>query len=179
MAPAERKPRSNSQTILVVDGAVERPLRLSFEDLLGLSVAEQVADVSQFHPKRKGDGVTFQALLALARPLADSNYVTLHADRDDFHVSVPLDPLRTEGIVVYKLAGLPLGAENHGPIRFLVKDPAVCHTGELDDCANVKYLNRIEFTIQKGRDTRPTNDAEHEALHQREQEAKDHGSQQW
>ena len=27
--------------------------------------------------------------------------LTLHADRDDFHVSVPLEPVRERGIVVY------------------------------------------------------------------------------
>jgi DMSO/TMAO reductase YedYZ molybdopterin-dependent catalytic subunit len=112
--------------------------------------------------------VLFEALLRLAGPHPDANYVTLHADRDDFHVSVPLEPVRAEGIVVYKLEGRPLGPENHGPTRFLVRDPSACHTGELDDCANVKYLARIELTVRRGRDTRPTTEAEHEALHERE-----------
>jgi DMSO/TMAO reductase YedYZ molybdopterin-dependent catalytic subunit len=159
----------NSQDpILIIDGRVDRPLRLSFADLLAMPEGDQVPDVSRFHPTRQGDGVALEALLRLARPHADANYVTLHAGRDDFHVSVPLEPLRAEGIVVYARDGRPLGPENHGPIRFLVKDPTSCRTGELDDCANVKYLDRIELTVRKGRDTRPTNEAEHAALHERE-----------
>ena len=51
------------------------------------------------------------------------------------------------------------------PIRFLIRDPAACRTDELDDCANVKFVDRIELTTSKGHDTRPENEAEHERLH--------------
>ena len=161
----------NSDAILVVDGLVENPLRLSFAELSGFPQEDQVLDVSRFHKSRHGDGVTFEALIRRVRPLADANYVTLHATRDDFHVSIPIEPLLTEGIVVYKRAGFPLGPDSHGPTRFLVKDPTACSTGELDDCANVKYLDRIEFMSRKGRDTRPLTEAEHAALHERERVA--------
>jgi hypothetical protein len=89
----------------------------------------------------------------------------LHAQRDDFHVSVPLDPLRGQGIVVYRVGAGRLGIEHGGPIRFLVRDPAACHTDQLDECANVKYLSRIELTQNRGRDTRPADERAHEALH--------------
>ena len=169
--------QDSQPTILTLDGRVDRPLHLSFADLLAFPEEDQVADVSRFHPSRRGDGVWLEALLRLAKTHSDANYVTLHAGRDDFHVSVPLEPLRAEGIVVYRLGGEPLGVENHGPIRFLVKDPTACRTGELDDCANVKYLDRIELSVKRGRDTRPTNEAEHEALHEREAAARGRGGQ--
>jgi DMSO/TMAO reductase YedYZ molybdopterin-dependent catalytic subunit len=168
----EKEPQ---EPILIVDGLVGRPLRLGFDDLAAIPEADQVPDVSRFHPTRRGDGVALEALLQMAQPHVDANYVTLHANRDDFHVSVPLEPLRAEGIVVYKLDRRPLGPEHHGPIRFLVKDPTACRTGELDDCANVKYLDRIELTLRKGRDTRPTNEADHAVLHEREQKAREGG----
>jgi DMSO/TMAO reductase YedYZ molybdopterin-dependent catalytic subunit len=158
------------ETILTIDGAVEEPLALTYESLRAIREADQVTDVSRFHPKRRGDGVTLESLLARARPHSEANYVTLHAGKDDFHVSVPLELLRREGVVVYSFEGKPLGPENHGPIRFLVRDPLACQTGELDDCANVKYLDRIELTVRRGRDTRPTNEAEHAKLHAREAE---------
>jgi DMSO/TMAO reductase YedYZ molybdopterin-dependent catalytic subunit len=150
---------------LVIDGLVDRPLRLTLDDLDDLPGPAQVADVSRFHPKRRGDGVTLAAILERAGVRPEANYATLHADRDDFHVSVPLEPLRDQGVVVYRLGDGRLGIEDGGPIRFLVRDPTVCHTGELDECANVKYLSRIELTTRRGRDTRPTTEAEHEALH--------------
>jgi DMSO/TMAO reductase YedYZ molybdopterin-dependent catalytic subunit len=153
------------RVLLKVEGAVEHPLSLVFEDLARLPAAVQVLDVSRFHPTRQGDGVTLEALLERARPHNEANYLTLHADRDDFHVSIPLQAVRGEGIVVYRLGESRLGPEHGGPIRFLIRDPAVCHTDELDDCANVKYLSRIELTIRRGRDTRPTDEATHAALH--------------
>jgi DMSO/TMAO reductase YedYZ molybdopterin-dependent catalytic subunit len=155
----------SGEPLLVVDGEVEHPLTLTFGALRDWPEAEQIRDVSRFHPKRHGDAVSFHGILQRARPKDSANYVTLHADRDDFHVSVPLALLRDQGMVVYSRDGAPLGPSDHGPIRFLVRDPSSCNTGELDECTNVKYLNRIEITVRKGRDTRPTDEAEHQALH--------------
>jgi DMSO/TMAO reductase YedYZ molybdopterin-dependent catalytic subunit len=152
--------------LLKIDGAVEFPLELTFEDLAGLPESVQIPDVSRFHPTRQGDGVTLEALLEQARPRPEANYLTLHADRDDFHVSVPLQAVRGEGVVVYKRGEARLETEHGGPIRFLIRDPAACHTDELDDCANVKYLNRIELTVRRGRDTRPADESAHAALHE-------------
>jgi DMSO/TMAO reductase YedYZ molybdopterin-dependent catalytic subunit len=151
--------------LLRIDGAVEQPLSLRYDDLKALPDVDQVPDVSRFHPARKGDGVALEALLRLASPTADANYLTLHAGRDDFHVSVPLQAVRGEAIVLYKLADQPLGREHGGPIRFIIRDPAACHTDELDDCANVKFLDRIELSVHRGRDTRPGDDQAHAALH--------------
>jgi DMSO/TMAO reductase YedYZ molybdopterin-dependent catalytic subunit len=158
--------------LLKVDGAVENPLDLRFEDLDALPASHRVPDVSRFHPKRKGDGVALEAILERARPRPEANYLTLHADRDDFHVSVPLEAVRGEAVVVYKLGDDRLGEKDGGPVRFLIKDPTACHTSELDDCANVKYLSRIELTVRRGRDTRPTDDAAHAALHANEPKSK-------
>ena len=154
--------------LLTVNGAVERPLSLSFEDLAALPEDVVVVDVSRFHPARKGDGVMLEALLRMARPIAEANYLTLHASRDDFHVSVPLAPIRQEAIVVFRLGSERLDPRNGGPIRLIIRDPSACRSSELDDCANVKYLDRIELTIKKGRDTRPVDDDAHAALHERE-----------
>ena len=159
---------SDLPVLLKVDGAVANPLRLRFDDLAAVPESGQVRDVSRYNAKRPGDGVALEALLEMAGPSAEANYLTLHADRDDFHVSVPLPAVRAEGIVVYKLGAGGLGPEHGGPVRFLVRDPAACHTDELDDCANVKYLSRIELTVRRGRDTRPADESAHAALHQDE-----------
>jgi DMSO/TMAO reductase YedYZ molybdopterin-dependent catalytic subunit len=141
----------SDELVLTVDGAVERPLRLTRADLDALPESARVEDVSRFQPKRQGDGVTLEAILEQAGVHPEANYVTLHADRDDFHVSVPLPPVREQGIVVYRLGTQQLDSQHGGPVRFL---------------ANVKYLSRIELTTRRGRDTRPASEAEHAALHQ-------------
>ena len=156
---------ASESSLLIIDGAVETPVRLEFADFAGLPEADQITDVSRFHPGRNGDGVDLEALLRLARPKPEATFLTLHADRDDFHVSIPLEEVRTRGMVVYKRNDAPLGAEGGGPIRFLIRDPSSCRSADLDDCANVKYLSRIELTVGRGRDTRPEDDSEHAALH--------------
>ncbi|MBI3865470.1 MAG: molybdopterin-dependent oxidoreductase [Planctomycetia bacterium] len=153
------------QTALRIDGEVANPLTLTYEDLSAIPADDQVPDVSRFHPKRQGDGVTLDSLLAKATPKSTATYLTLHATADDFHASIPLAEVRGEGVVVYRLAGGPLPVKNGGPIRFLIRNPAACHTDELDDCANVKFVDRIELTAGKGHDNRPHDDAEHEKLH--------------
>ncbi len=154
-----------SQILLRIDGEVSHPLALTFDDLAAIPAAQQVADVSRYHPKRQGDAVTLESLLTKAQPRPSASYLTVHATADDFHASVPLAEIRGEGLVVYRLAGGPLPVKNGGPIRFLIRNPAACHTDELDDCANVKFVDRIELTIGKGRDNRPHDDAEHAKLH--------------
>jgi DMSO/TMAO reductase YedYZ molybdopterin-dependent catalytic subunit len=158
----------DASTVLIVDGAVENPLRLGFGDLAALPDEHQIPDVSPYHPGREGRGVDLRALLARARPKPEARFLTLHADRDDFHVSISLDAIRDRGMIVYGLGGGPLESSKGGPIRFLVRDPASCHTAELDECANVKYLSRIELTTGRGRDTRPEDEAAHAALHGRQ-----------
>jgi len=156
--------------VLTIEGAVERMLRLTYADLEAVPEPAQIRDVSRFHPNRRGDGVALDAILDRAGVYQAANYLTLHADRDDFHVSVPLEAIRGQGVVVYRLGSDRLGVDDGGPIRLIIRDPSVCHTGELDECANVKYLSRIELTARRGRDTRPTDEAAHTALHESQAE---------
>ena len=159
---------NDAPTLLRIDGAVRRPLALTFDDLSNLPDSDHILDMSRFHPTRRGDGVTLDALLRLAGPSPDAKFATLHAGRDGFLVSIPLAPLRAEAVLVYRDGPTPLTPREGGPIRLLIRDPSACHTGDLDDCANVKYLDRIELTRARGGDNRPTDEASHEELHRRQ-----------
>ena len=156
----------SSRPTLRIDGEVAQPCQFSFDDLRSFAEAEQVRDVSRFHPQRPGDGVTLRSLLDRAQPRTSATYLTLHATRDNFAASIPLAAVANEAVLVYQLDGAPYPEAKGGPFRFLIPNPAACHTDELDDCANVKFVDRIELTCGKGRDTRPHDDATHEALHQ-------------
>jgi hypothetical protein len=47
-------------------------------------------------------------------------------------------------------------------------DYAACHTHEIDECANVKFEDRIELTAARSHNNRPHDGVEHEALHAKE-----------
>jgi DMSO/TMAO reductase YedYZ molybdopterin-dependent catalytic subunit len=148
---------------LVISGHVEHPVSMTFEQLEKLP---QVADVSRFDPKRSGDAVALAELAALAQPKSGVKYLGLHSSSDDFHASIPLEPILERAFLIYRQAdGAPLNAKAGGPFRFYIPNHKACHTDEIDECANVKFVERLEFTVEKGFDNRPHDEAEHADLH--------------
>jgi DMSO/TMAO reductase YedYZ molybdopterin-dependent catalytic subunit len=154
--------------MLTIAGNVESPQTLTFADLACIGAEHQVADVSRLVPGRKGDAVKLAGILELVRPLPGAKWLGLHAAADDFHASIPLDAVAERALVIYRLDGQPLPAKAGGPVRFFIPDFAECHTHEIDECANVKFIDRIELTAEKGFDNRPHDGAEHAALHAKE-----------
>jgi len=154
-----------SEAILRVDGEVECPLEMSFADLEAIDAAMQVADVSRIDAGRAGDAVKLAGLLSIVRPLPSVVYLTLHASTDDFHASIPLAPIHSKALLIYRLDGQPLPPAKGGPLRLLIPDSAACHSEEIDECANVKFIDRIELSTSRGHDNRPETDEEHQRLH--------------
>jgi DMSO/TMAO reductase YedYZ molybdopterin-dependent catalytic subunit len=157
-----------SKPLLQIAGDVANPISLGFSELASLADAFQVIDVSRIDPKRKGDAVKLSGLLELVRPSSSVRYLTLHASTDDFHASIPLAAVRDSAILIYRLDGQPLPVSAGGPVRFFIPDFAACHTSEIDECANVKFVDRIELTSGPGRDNRPHDEKQHAELHERE-----------
>jgi DMSO/TMAO reductase YedYZ molybdopterin-dependent catalytic subunit len=155
---------------LRIDGEVETPAALSFADLSAIAETFQVRDVSRLDPKRKGDAVKLAGLLERVRPKPAVRYLTLHSSTDDFHASIPLEAVRERAILIYRLDGQELPSSAGGPVRFFIPDFAACHTSEIDECANVKFVDRIELSADRGHDNRPLDEKEHADLHQREEQ---------
>jgi len=134
---------------LQICGEVERAEHLTAQMLAALPERWQIADVSQHDRRRRGRAVWLAGLLelAVARPVA--RYLTVYAGRDGFHACVPLEAVRERSLVIYELDGQPLPAEQGGPFRFLVLDAAQCKTAEIDECVNVKYVDRLELTSER------------------------------
>jgi DMSO/TMAO reductase YedYZ molybdopterin-dependent catalytic subunit len=151
--------------MLTITGEVQSPRSLTFADLAAVPAEHQVVDVSRLVPGRKGDAVKLSGILALVRPNASAKWLGLHAARDDFHASIPLDAVADKALVIYRLDGEPLPEKAGGPVRFFIPDFAACHTQEIDECANVKFVDRLEFTADKGFDNRPHDGDAHAALH--------------
>jgi DMSO/TMAO reductase YedYZ molybdopterin-dependent catalytic subunit len=152
---------------LVIEGDVETPASLTYADLSALPEEAQVRDVSRLDAKRKGDAVKFSALVELVRPRSGVRYLTLHASNDDFHASIPLDSVRERAILIYRLNGQPLPLSAGGPLRFFIPDFAACHTAEVDECANVKFVDRIELSSERGQDNRPQDEKQHAEIHRK------------
>ena len=157
-----------SDTVLKVMGQVQSPRDLTRADLQSIDDQFQIADVSQLVPSRRGRAVTLAGIVSLARPEHAVDYLTLHATADDFHASVPLGAVSERGFFIYEVDGQPLEPSAGGPVRFFIPDHAACHSAEVDECANVKFVDCVEFSVGKGRDNRPQDDDEHEALHRGE-----------
>lgn len=143
-----------TDVLIRVSGDVKCPLALSHADLAAFADDEQVRDVSRLDPRRQGDGVTLMSVLSRVRPQPSATHLTLLSSRDGFAASVSLDAVSARGVLIYQIEGRPLADDEGGPIRFLISESAACRTDELDDCANVKFVDRIELTSGKGRDTR-------------------------
>jgi DMSO/TMAO reductase YedYZ molybdopterin-dependent catalytic subunit len=151
--------------MLTISGLAEQPRSLSFADLAAIPTEHQVIDVSRIIPGRKGDAVKLVGILALVQPKKTAKWLGLHAARDDFHASIPLDAVADKALVIYREDGQPLPERAGGPVRFFIPDFASCHTHEIDECANVKFVDRLELTAEKGFDNRPHDGDAHAALH--------------
>lgn len=157
-----------TNSILRLTGEVAAPRELTFADLAAIDSQYQIPDVSALAGGRKGTAVTLEGLLQVAGVKSSAKYLGLHAAADNFHASIPLDGVREKAFLIYQLDGQPLSVKAGGPCRFFVPDHLACRSAEIDECANVKFVDTLEFTAGKGHDNRPHDDAAHAALHANE-----------
>jgi DMSO/TMAO reductase YedYZ molybdopterin-dependent catalytic subunit len=127
---------------LVVAGAVESRLDLSFDELLALP---QVEDVSDFHCVTGWSrldlawkGVRMETVLALARPLPEATHVLVHA-YDGYSTNLALEEaLKPDVLLAHQVDGAPLPAEHGGPVRVV--------TPQLYAWKGAKWVSRLELT---------------------------------
>jgi len=150
---------------LWVEGEVQNACSLSFADLAALP--NQISDMNHVIPGREGGGVRLQSILDKVYPDSTATYITLKSTDGKFSASIPLAAVRN-AIVAYRLGNEPLPAKKGGPFRFLIPNVEECAIGEVDACANVKFLGSIRFSSQPGEDNRPTSKVLHEEHHTKE-----------
>jgi DMSO/TMAO reductase YedYZ molybdopterin-dependent catalytic subunit len=134
---------------LAVDGAVETPLSLSWDELLALP---QVEDVQDFHcvtgwsrMDLRFGGVRLETVLALAHPRADATHVLFHG-HDDYTTNLPLEEaLKEDVLLAHTVDGAPLPAEHGGPCRVV--------TPELYAWKGAKWIARVEVTTRNVKGT--------------------------
>ena len=125
---------------LAVDGAVENPLSLGWQDLLALP---QVEEASDFHcvtgwsrMDLRFGGVRMETVLSLAHPRASATHL-LQRGHDGYTTNLPLEEaLKPDVLLVHALDGGPLPVEHGGPCRVV--------TPELYAWKGAKWIARIE-----------------------------------
>ena len=109
---------------LTIDGEVERPLTLTWEQLLELPSREITVDIhcvtrwSRFDTTFKG--VHWSELAKLVSPKPSARFVVAHAEQG-FTSNVPLPALEEEtSLVAYEADGEPLTKDHGWPVRLVV-----------------------------------------------------------
>jgi len=113
---------------LVVDGLVEHPLELGFEDLHRLPQVDLHCDIHCVTRWSRLDctftGVPIVRLLEMARPRPEARFVIQHASsapHDGWTTNLPLaDLLVEDALLAWAEAGAPLAPEHGAPVRAVV-----------------------------------------------------------
>ncbi|MCZ7356178.1 MAG: sulfite oxidase-like oxidoreductase [Candidatus Methanoperedens sp.] len=107
-----------------VEGLVENPVRLTYDELLML---EKTTDISDFHCVTgwskfdlKWEGVRFLDLAILVKPKNNARFVTIECD-GGYTTSLPITELMEPDVLfAYNYEGKPLEAIHGGPLRLVV-----------------------------------------------------------
>jgi len=132
------------QWTLTLDGAVERPVVLTWQKFNALP---QVEDVSDFHCVTtwsrydcRWGGVAFTTLYEEVRPRPEARFVYF-TGYDGYSTSVPLEKCLDEDVLVAThFDGAPLGREHGGPARVIVP--------KLYAWKSAKFVKSITFLPQ-------------------------------
>ncbi len=131
-----------AQYELRIDGLVESPQVLSFEEVVCLERQDQLTDLHCVEEWSVFDipwnGVPLSRLFELARPTASATHVTFHTSGDVFTSSVPLDvALEPRTLLGYGVGGSTLPFDHGFPLRVVIP--------RLWGYKSAKYVTRIEL----------------------------------
>ncbi len=141
-------PECTDEPVLIVEGAVQQPLRFSHRHLGQLPQDYQIADIGTVMPGMYGKGVQFQGILDVATLHVGVGHVTFYSQDGQYSACLTIEQAKKFGILVYEQDGELFPIDRGGPFRLVAP-------GLGDLCANVKQVTRIVFSKGAGRDTRP------------------------
>jgi DMSO/TMAO reductase YedYZ molybdopterin-dependent catalytic subunit len=109
---------------LHIHGLVEQEISLDWQ---AFQKMPQIKDISDFHCVTRWskldvewEGVRAREVLALAMPLGNAKYVTLHGF-DSYTTNLPLEVLLDDDVIIaHSVLGQPLSADHGGPVRLVV-----------------------------------------------------------
>ncbi|MHB8575950.1 MAG: molybdopterin-dependent oxidoreductase [Dehalococcoidia bacterium] len=130
---------------LTVDGDVENPLTLSWDDLLALPKAAQVSD---FHcvegwgvDNVRWEGVRLQTIMELAKP-RNAPFITFHSLDGEYSDSLTMaEAAFPDVLLAYHMYEQPMSARHGRPLRLIVP--------HMYGYKGPKWLTRIEFAHEQ------------------------------
>jgi hypothetical protein len=130
---------------LVVDGLVENPIRLTYQEFLKLPIATSFSD---FHCvtgwtkfNNKWEGVRFRTLINKVKPKNAVKYATIECE-NDYTTSLPLEELEYDDVILaYRLDDNILPSLYGGPLRLVVPQKYAYKSA--------KWVRRIKFTEEQ------------------------------
>jgi DMSO/TMAO reductase YedYZ molybdopterin-dependent catalytic subunit len=131
--------------VLTIDGEVEKPLRLSWDDFLKLPMVESVSD---FHCVEgwsvlncRWEGIRFKQIIELVKPKENAKYVAFGC-ADGYTTSLTLEELSGDNVLLaYRLDGKPLEIGYGFPLRLVVPSKYAYKSA--------LWVTRITFTLKK------------------------------
>jgi DMSO/TMAO reductase YedYZ molybdopterin-dependent catalytic subunit len=131
--------------VLTIDGEVEKPLKLSWDDVLKLPKVESVSD---FHCVEgwsvldcRWEGVRFKHIVDKVKPKESAKFVTFEC-ADGYTTSLTLQELSgADVLLAYKLDGKPLEVGFGFPLRLVVPGKYAYKSA--------LWVTRIKFTTKK------------------------------
>ena len=126
---------------LVVEGAVETPLALTYEDILAYPTVTEVVLLvcpGYFTDNAEWTGVPLTTILNEAGIKAEATKVVFHAIGTEYRVELPLNVVRQDGVFLAHTVNGQVLPEEHGyPLRLVVKGNYGYDW--------IKWLDRIEI----------------------------------
>jgi DMSO/TMAO reductase YedYZ molybdopterin-dependent catalytic subunit len=143
---SKENPKIDLETYsLTVDGEVQKPLKLSWNDVLKLP---KVTSTSDFHCVEgwsvlncKWEGIRFREFVSLAKPRDGASFVTLEC-ADGYTTSLSMEELSGDDVLLaYALDGKPLEEGFGFPLRLVVPDKY--------GYKSALWVTHIKFTSRK------------------------------
>jgi DMSO/TMAO reductase YedYZ molybdopterin-dependent catalytic subunit len=106
---------------VVVDGLVEEPVTLTYEEIVGLSKAvvdARLTSVSGFTVGGAWGGVRLSEVFSVVRPKPEASHVQFVSYRRIYSTCIPLEvACRERTLLAYAFEGEPLASDYGGPVR--------------------------------------------------------------
>ena len=138
-----------------VFGAVEKPLDLSWSELMQRPRAKKIIDIDCVtHWSRIGDeweGISMKALLNEARPKSSGEFIMEHSTSVGYTTNIPIEnAMHEDALLSFNFNGKPLEPKHGGPLRAVIPGLYFWKSAKWIDQIEVMEVDRPGFWEVRG-----------------------------